>query len=41
VRRVWSEARPHRIVEYDTRTPDDANFTITAKRSCALAISGL
>ncbi len=39
--RVTGNAQAVGIVKYDTRTPDDASFTITTKESCGLSIFGL
>jgi hypothetical protein len=38
--RVTGTAHAEGIVRYDTRTPDDASFTITAKDSCGISIFG-
>jgi hypothetical protein len=38
--RVTGTAHAEGIVRYDTKTPDEAAFTITAKESCGISIFG-
>jgi serine/threonine protein kinase len=39
--RVTGTAQATGIVKYDTKTPDDASFTVTAKESCGISLFGL